>query len=72
LRIRKVKADATIKGTITRPSYTGNITLWVYGNVSLRSAIYWMLKESSFPEIRIADIKINSSEVLEDHTSQEV
>ena len=60
----KIRVKVTVKGNITRPFYTGYVTVCVERFEDVPTRVYYKLLRSSFPEIRKADIKVHSMEVI--------
>ena len=51
----KYKVNVTVKGSVSRPSYDGTITITTsddsFDFADLRDMVYYKLKRTSFPEI---------------------
>jgi hypothetical protein len=61
----KYKINATVKGSVSRPSYTGTVEIYTNEhNPNFQALVHSKLKRTSFPEIWKDDVKINKIEVM--------
>lgn len=61
----KFKINATVKGSVSRPPYTGTIEIITNeNNPDFQSLVHRKIKSTSFPEIWKDSVKINNIQVV--------
>jgi hypothetical protein len=61
----KYKINATVKGSVSRPLYTGTVEIITNDpNPDFQSLVHRKLKKTAFPEIWKDSVKINKVEVI--------
>ena len=60
------KINATVKGSVSRPPYTGTIEIYTNDpSPDFQALVHQKLKKTSFPEIWKDSVKINKIEVAQ-------